>query len=151
MAIHNQVGKITDRKPAFSIHVSDCIRIGLVMCTWYSVVVFYGHRNLIPASSTQTPVRLPHLALGWSRVWCGKMRSCRAGDSSRMVERTQSWQRGARARIAPAVAKRTKPGDPLQAQVGPVVPIYLRENLTAQVLEATRSINAQAPKNRYYL
>ena len=28
-AIYNLVGKLTDRKPAFSIHVSDCIRIGL--------------------------------------------------------------------------------------------------------------------------
>ena len=37
VAIHNPVGKITDRKPAFSILVSDCIRSGYSKYTRYFV------------------------------------------------------------------------------------------------------------------
>ena len=62
-----------------------------------------------------------------SQVWYGKIISCRAGGSARVVDKLQSCQQGEGARIntlgAPAVAKQTKPGDSLQAQVEPVVPM----------------------------
>ena len=63
----------------------------------------------------------------------------------------QSWQRGGGrgARVnalgAPTVAKQTLPGDPLQAQVEPVVPIPWRSK-TYEILGATRSMLAGVKK-----
>ena len=63
----------------------------------------------------------------WSKVWYDKIVSCGAGGSARMAEEVQCCQRSGGARRntfgIPAVAEQTKPGDSLQVQVEPVVPI----------------------------
>ena len=69
--------------------------------------------------------------------------SRRAGACSRIVVRRQSWTRGGGTKTntlsAPAVAQVSKPGDPLQIQVEPVVSTPYKQK-TVQILEATRSV-----------
>ena len=61
-----------------------------------------------------------------------------------MVERLQAGNGGGGARIntlgAPVVAKQRKPGDPLQVEAEPVVPLLLKASKTIQILKATRSM-----------
>ena len=65
----------------------------------------------IPSKWTHTAFRLHHSASRWSQVWYGKIISCRAGGSARVIEKLQSCQRGGGASIknswrSAAVAKK---------------------------------------------
>ena len=99
---------------------------GCTMClSCYDADIFYVHRSPITAPWTQATVRLPRPASRWSHVRYDKKKSCRAGDSARMVERLQSWQRGGGARTDVILARR-----PWLNKRRPVVPMYLKENPT---------------------
>ena len=65
------------------------------------------------------------------------------------MEKLQNWQRGARLNVfVPAVSKRTKPGDPLQVQVEPVVPVPQRKQHDSDLEGHT--IDARAQQNFVY-
>ena len=111
--------------PLFLLWGVRCASV-VVMCT---LLFSHGHRSYITAPRTNSAVRLPRPPSRWSQVRYGKVCK-RFREDGRKASKLATGGGGARINYlgAATVAKQTKPGDPLQVQVEPVVPTHLNNS-----------------------